>query len=465
MHRRSLTPHAVLMLSVGFLLINLAACGGGGGSSSASGGTTTPEPTSTLTLQLPQQGLVPAQLGIIVAQGNADSEAIASYYQSARGVPAANIVRVSLPGSADAISASDFATLKAQVDAQLPAQVQATLLAWGAPSRVTGSTCSMSITSAMAFGYDAKYCSTGSACVATAASPYYDSESRQPWTDLGMRPSMMIGPATLAGAKPLIDRGVSADASYPTGDGWLIRSNDSQRNVRWSDYGSLPSTWAGLLTLNYVDNSTGPDSANTISGRSNVLFYFTGVGSAAGLASNQYRPGAIGDSLTSYGGQLPDGGGQTTVLDWLNAGLTASYGTVEEPCNFVAKFSRASVLIDQYWRGGTLIEAYWKSVQTPGEGLFVGEPLAQPFRDKPSMSIVNGQYQISSRALRSGASYALQYRIGAAGSWVTLATFTGKQSSAQNLTAPLPPASATDLRWMGPCPNSNAQQCVLATSS
>ena len=29
--------------------------------------------------------------------------------------------------------------------------------------------------------------------------------------------------------------------------------------------------------------------------------------------------------------------------------------------------------------GATLIEAYWKSVAWPGEGLFIGEPLARPF--------------------------------------------------------------------------------------
>ncbi|HMM72469.1 MAG TPA: hypothetical protein PKC22_09660, partial [Rhodocyclaceae bacterium] len=29
--------------------------------------------------------------------------------------------------------------------------------------------------------------------------------------------------------------------------------------------------------------------------------------------------------------------------------------------------------------GASLIEAYWKSVAWPGEGLFVGEPLARPF--------------------------------------------------------------------------------------
>ena len=41
------------------------------------------------------------------------------------------------------------------------------------------------------------------------------------------------------------------------------------------------------------------------------------------------------------------------------------------------------VVIDFYTRGETLIEAYWKSVKWPGQGLFVGEPLAAPFSKKP----------------------------------------------------------------------------------
>ncbi|MBV8125025.1 MAG: hypothetical protein JO370_13235 [Paucibacter sp.] len=39
------------------------------------------------------------------------------------------------------------------------------------------------------------------------------------------------------------------------------------------------------------------------------------------------------------------------ISAWLNAGLTGSDGTVEEPCDFTQKFSRASVLIDHCRRG------------------------------------------------------------------------------------------------------------------
>jgi hypothetical protein len=37
------------------------------------------------------------------------------------------------------------------------------------------------------------------------------------------------------------------------------------------------------------------------------------------------------------------------------------------------------VFFDHYLRGETLLEAYWKSVAMPGQGLFIGEPLARPY--------------------------------------------------------------------------------------
>ncbi|MET0519075.1 MAG: TIGR03790 family protein [Burkholderiaceae bacterium] len=449
----------------------LAACGGGGGGGGAEGGAATLLPPSgslpsALTLTLPGHGLAAADLAVLVAEGDALSEAIAAYYQGARGIPAANILRVRLPGPAgDAISASDFAALKADIDARLPAGVQATLVSWSAPSRVAGSACTMSLTSALAFGYDARYC--GSGCVATAASAYYDSESSRPWADHQIRPAMMLGARTLDAAKALIDRGVAADASRPGGEGWLMRTSDSARSVRYPDYAALPAQWAGSLALNVVDNSAGAAGGDSLVGKSNVLFYFTGLARVPDLASNGFRPGAAADALTSTGGVLPGGGGQMPITDWLDAGATASYGTVAEPCNFVEKFSRASILIDQYWRGATLIEAYWKSVQWPGQGLFIGEPLARPWPEAASLTISAGRYLISSRALRPGASYALQYRTAANANWVTLANFSTSASSRaglQSFSAPLAPGEATQLRWLGPCGTDRSQQCQLAIS-
>jgi uncharacterized protein (TIGR03790 family) len=72
-----------------------------------------------------------------------------------------------------------------------------------------------------------------------------------------------------------------------------------------------------------------------------------------------------------------------SALDWLKQGATASYGTVTEPCNRVGKFPSPAVFFDRYLRGDTLLEAYWKSVEMPGQGLFLGEPLARPYALQP----------------------------------------------------------------------------------
>lgn len=442
----------------------LSACGGGGGGSGAGGDTGGGGIGQTLTLTLPGNGLAPADLAVIVAEGDALSEAVGTAYLAARGVPGANLVRVKVNTASEVIQASDFALLKADIDAKLPVGVQATLLTWAQPSRVVGA-CSMGITSAMAFGFDTRWCNPSPAtnlCANTAASPLFDSEARRPQADLQLRPSMLLGASTLAAAQALINRGVAADATRPTGDGWLVRTTDADRSARWSDFAGLPAAWAGALSLNYVDNSAGPASGNSLSGKNDVLFYLTGLSSVGNLSTLQFRPGALADTLTSTGGLLPGGNGQMPITAWLDAGATASYGTVEEPCNLTQKFSRASVLVDQYWRGATAIEAYWKAVQWPGQGLFVGEPLAQPFRDSPSFAIVAGEYQIKTRSLRPGGRYSLQYLQGS--TWTTLASFTGVRGQALDGRSPLPPAAATRIRWQGPCPDNVANICTLAQS-
>lgn len=452
----------------------LDGCGGGGGGGSDTGGGGSPPGGGgigqTLTLTLPASGLAPAGLAVIVAEGDALSEAVGAAYVAARGVPVANLIRVKVNTANPTISAADFALLKTDIDARLAAAApgaQATLLTWAAPNRVVGS-CAMGITSAMAFGYDTRYCNPSPAtdtCASTSASPLYDSESRRPQADLQLRPSMLLGATTLAGAQVLISRGVAADATRPAGEGWLVRTTDADRSPRWTDFATLPAAWGGALALNYMDNSEGPASANSLSGKAGVLFYLTGLATVANLNTLQFRPGALADTLTSTGGQLPTGGGQMPITAWLDAGATASYGTVEEPCNFQQKFSRASVLIDHYWRGATAIEAYWKAVQWPGQGLFIGEPLAQPFRDAPSFAIVAGEYQIKTRNLRPGARYSLEYRTLAAGAWTSLAEFTGVRGQPLDARAPLPPAAAVQIRWVGPCPDVAANRCPLAVSS
>lgn len=53
------------------------------------------------------------------------------------------------------------------------------------------------------------------------------------------------------------------------------------------------------------------------------------------------------------------------ILDWIDAGATASYGTVSEPCNHLQKFPHPQLLILSYVQGVSALEAYWHSVAWP----------------------------------------------------------------------------------------------------
>ncbi len=327
----------------------------------------------------------PATLALLVAAGDATSEAVALAYQRAHGIPDAHVVRVPVATDRDSLDVTTFTTLRQAVAVQLGNEVQATLVTWSRPSRVQGSTCTMGLTSALTFGYDTRWCG---GCRRTADSPYYNSTTTRPWTDLQLRPSMMLGAATLADAEALIARGQAtvgliARRTAPVA-GWLMRTNDATRSVRWPDFEQLATTTdptnatASGVAWHYVDNSTSLTS-NLVSNQTDLMFYLTGLAKVGQLQSNTYLPGAVADHLTSYGGLLPLANGQMPATDWLAAGLTGSYGTVEEPCNWQEKFPRASVLARHYRAGQTLIEAYWKSVRWPGQGLFVGDPLARPW--------------------------------------------------------------------------------------
>jgi uncharacterized protein (TIGR03790 family) len=163
-----------------------------------------------------------------------------------------------------------------------------------------------------------------------------------------------------------------------TGTGWLVRTSDAARSVRWPDFRALAALPVSGVFLNYLDNSAGLGS-DAVTNQDDVLFYFTGLVSVPQIASNRWLPGAAADHVTSFGGYLPGGNGQMAATEWLRAGATASYGTVAEPCSIADKFPRASALVARYQAGDTLLEAYWKSVRTPGQGLFIGEPLARPW--------------------------------------------------------------------------------------
>jgi len=168
----------------------------------ATGATTAAAASATDTAPV-QPGVGPDTLALLVADSVPGSEQAARLYQQARGIPDSHLIRVAVDTRLDAISDTAFQKLKTGLDGQLGDDVQALLVTWQRPSRVAGS-CAMSITSALAFGYGTEWCD---GCNCTSSSAYYGSSSKLPWTDLRLRPAMMLGTGNLQAAQALVARG------------------------------------------------------------------------------------------------------------------------------------------------------------------------------------------------------------------------------------------------------------------
>jgi len=315
------------------------------------------------------QALDHTQLAVIINVADPLSARIGAYYAAQRKIPSPNIIKVDFKPGKAGLTRQEFGAIKMVIDNKTQRGVQAYALTWAAPYRVD----CMSITSALALGFDPAYCAEG--CKPTRQSVYFNSPAVLPHAQLQIRPAMTIAAGTFEQAKALIDRGIISDGSFPAATAYLLSTSDKARNVRSNTFPLVERMLdRGPVRARRIDRDVLRDAGD-------VLFYFTGMERVEGLGTLHFVPGAIADHLTSAGGMLTDSA-QMSVLRWLEAGATGSYGTVVEPCAIPQKFPSAPIVIGRYLQGETLIEAYWKSVAMPGQGIFVGEPLAAPFRRK-----------------------------------------------------------------------------------
>ena len=309
-------------------------------------------------------GLGAQRLGVLFNLDDASSQPLAQFYAAKRAIPAANVLGVHM-GRVNVLSPEDLAPIRKQIMERLPGEVQSLALVWSRPFAVG----CMSITTAVAAGYKPEFCEPG--CKETALNPLFDGDGWLPADTVGWMPAMLIPTDDPAFAHVLIERGIAADGTAPSGTLYLVHTQDAARNVRAVTYAEIESQLAGRIRI--VDLST--PTTGDIQG---AIGYFTGAAQVEGLARIHFLPGAVADHLTSTGGVLA-GGSQMPAVAWLKQGATASYGNVSEPCNHLEKFPNISVLMRHYLLGETVLEAYWKSVAMPGQGLLIGEPLARPY--------------------------------------------------------------------------------------
>lgn len=311
-------------------------------------------------------GLSAHQLAVVINENDPASVEAGAYYAQARAIPPENIVKVRLPPGEPRLGPEQFAALRAELDAKLDAGIEALVLVWTTPYAVD----CHSITGALALGFDPDLCRNG--CAPSKLNPYFDSGSLRPYSDFAMRIVMLLPVESVASAKALIDRGVAADRRMPRATAYLLTTSDGARNSRAGFYPKDARLARPPLTIRNL-------KAEALEGANDIMIYQIGRATVDKLETLSFVPGALADHLTSFGGNLL-GTGQMSSLRWLAAGATASFGSVSEPCSHWQKFPNPAVLIKHYALGASAIEAYWKSVAWPSQGLFIGEPLAAPYR-------------------------------------------------------------------------------------
>ena len=316
----------------------------------------------------PASVLTPNQVAVIVNKQDSNSLTIGDYYLNARNIPKINLITVDISPEVAVLTEDQFRSLHKAIFAKISDDIQVIVLAWTKPYAVN---CN-SITAAISLGYQAKQCENG--CGVGVKNPYFNSQSRNPKKDFNMRLSILLPTDSIETAKSIIDKGVLSAFKLNEATGYFLKTSyDAASKPREpffpKDFTRIESKKLWIRTI----------KAETLKYKKDIMFYFTGADAAPDYETLNFMPGAIADNLTSFGGVLSNERSKT-ILKWLDAGVTGTYGSVSEPCNYWQKFPNPKVLLPHYLAGETLIEAYWKSVYWPSQGLFVGEPLAAPYR-------------------------------------------------------------------------------------
>lgn len=201
-----------------------------------------------------------------------------------------------------------------------------------------------------------------------------------------------------------LQRSASADATSPPGTIYYMKNGDVRSQTRHDRFPDAVEALQELgVAAEILEGRLPPDKPDV-------------MGTMVGTASFDWQqcgstilPGAICEHLTSLGGILREGAGQTPLTEFLRHGAAGSSGTVTEPFAIQEKFPLASIHV-HYARGCSLAESFYQSVAGPYQLLIVGDPLCRPWAKIPQITFsgiepdqeVSGMLTIDPAATTSG---------------------------------------------------------------
>ena len=331
---------------------------------------------------------------VVVNTNSADSVELGAYYAEQHGIPSHQICPVNIATGLTTIASNVFhdsvlAPITNHLAAEeLAGQIDFVVLCWDFPTRVESVE---GVSASLFYGFqDAPgYNEGGIGCNLPeyTSNAYYRAErtfhSAAGWNATNGFIAFHLIASNLPTAKGVVDRGAAAQSTFPAASVNLHIYGSASRGVREARFAHTQFSFTALPGLPATCR-LGP-YLSYLNGSTNAMGYHDGfAGIPANVRTNNvWLPGAYADHLTSLGGCLPTNVyKQSTVLDWMEIGATASYGTVAEPCNYLEKFPDP-LMGFWYARGFTIGEAYAMAVEAPYQGLFAGDPLAAPFAAGP----------------------------------------------------------------------------------
>ena len=204
-------------------------------------------------------------------------------------------------------------------------------------------------------------------------------------------PSMMLGYAgergnTVETILKYLRAGVAADCTSPTGTVFFVNGKDVRAAARSWEF---PLAVRELASKG-VASAAIPEMPAGING---ILGVMAGNAIVDPRTCGHFIPGSFADHLTSAAA-IFDGPDQTKLSAWLDAGATASAGTVVEPFALWPKFPAAR-LYAHYAAGCTMIESLFLSIRCPVQILLVGDPLCCPWGPRAELTLSGLSNQVA----------------------------------------------------------------------
>lgn len=358
---------------------------------------------------LPARALGPHEVALLVNEAAPGSAELAAAWARLRGVPAANVVRVSVPPGTNgappvAITKEDFVSrVWEPARAQLAASgVEPRILAWvyssGFPARVADTpatlaragTSDLSICGAtflrgrwpedpVAAIERAGYVSPLFAGPAGAGGAVRPSEaldqSRNALLDRMPLPAAMLAWTGPRGQTPeqalaALERAAAADATLPSNAFFFrLRPGDPRSDAREWELADAAEALRARGAVAEVSTNAPPGSLGPLAG------YLDGARAVDPLPA--LAPGAFADHLTSFAAAF-DQPTQMKASAWLGAGAAFTAGTVAEPYARWEKFPSAAIFARRL-DGLCALEALYASVRSPLQLLPLGDPLSAPW--------------------------------------------------------------------------------------